>query len=191
MTDIIVYKCPACGGRMEFDSKTQHMKCPFCDTELSVEEYEAQQPEADLSQNPNEENGQWMAANDGSWQEGEAGSLRVYACATCGGEIVGDLTEGAASCPFCGNPVVMRGQFSGELKPDYIIPFQHDKKAAKQAYYKHLEKKYFMPRVFKNENHIDEIRGIYVPFWLFDANVEASVQYAMTETDSWESGGLL
>ena len=54
MTDIIVYKCPACGGRMEFDSKTQHMKCPFCDTELSVEEYEAQQPEADLSQNPNE-----------------------------------------------------------------------------------------------------------------------------------------
>ena len=108
MTDIIVYKCPACGGRMEFDSKTQHMKCPFCDTELSVEEYEAQQPEADLSQNPNEENGQWMAANDGSWQEGEAGSLRVYACATCGGEIVGDLTEGAASCPFCGNPVVMR-----------------------------------------------------------------------------------
>ena len=70
MTDIIVYKCPACGGRMEFDSKTQHMKCPFCDTELSVEEYEAQQPEADLSQNPNEENGQWMAANDGSWQEG-------------------------------------------------------------------------------------------------------------------------
>ena len=79
MTDIIVYKCPACGGRMEFDSKTQHMKCPFCDTELSVEEYEAQQPEADLSQNPNEENGQWTAANDGSWQEGEAGSLRVYA----------------------------------------------------------------------------------------------------------------
>ena len=33
MTDIIVYKCPACGGRMEFDSKTQHMKCPFCDTQ--------------------------------------------------------------------------------------------------------------------------------------------------------------
>ena len=191
MTDIIVYKCPACGGRMEFDSKTQHMKCLFCKTELSVEEYEAQQPEADLSQSPNEENGQWMAANDGSWQEGEAGSFRVYACATCGGEIVGDLTEGAASCPFCGNPVVMKGQFSGELKPDYIIPFRHDKKAAKQAYYKHLEKKYFMPRVFKNENHIDEIRGIYVPFWLFDADVEASVQYAMTETDSWESGGYI
>lgn len=37
MTDIIVYKCPACGGRMEFDSKTQHMKCLFCKTELSVE----------------------------------------------------------------------------------------------------------------------------------------------------------
>lgn len=39
MSDIIEYKCPACGGAMVFDSKSQHMKCPYCDTEMTVEEF--------------------------------------------------------------------------------------------------------------------------------------------------------
>ena len=33
MSEIKEYKCPACGGAMEFDSKSQKMKCPYCDTE--------------------------------------------------------------------------------------------------------------------------------------------------------------
>lgn len=40
MSDIIEYKCPSCGGAMVFDSKSQHMKCPYCDTEMTVEEFQ-------------------------------------------------------------------------------------------------------------------------------------------------------
>ena len=40
MSDIMEYKCPACGGAMEFDSKSQKMKCPYCDTEMAVEEFQ-------------------------------------------------------------------------------------------------------------------------------------------------------
>ena len=43
----------------------------------------------------------------------------------------------------------MKGQFSGDLKPDYIIPFKLDKKAAKENYYKHLKGKKYLPKVFK------------------------------------------
>ena len=44
MSDLREYKCPACGGAMEFDSGSQKMKCPFCDTEeLSIEEFEQEQ----------------------------------------------------------------------------------------------------------------------------------------------------
>ena len=32
---------------MEFDSGSQKMKCPFCDTEVSIEEYEQEQKSAD------------------------------------------------------------------------------------------------------------------------------------------------
>ena len=30
------FKCPCCGGSIEFDSSAQKMKCPFCDTEFDV-----------------------------------------------------------------------------------------------------------------------------------------------------------
>lgn len=43
MSDLREYKCPACGGAMEFDSGSQKMKCPFCDTEVSIEEFEQEQ----------------------------------------------------------------------------------------------------------------------------------------------------
>ena len=35
------YKCPACGGAMEFDTKEQKLKCQYCDTVMSLEEYHA------------------------------------------------------------------------------------------------------------------------------------------------------
>ena len=45
MSDVIEYKCPFCGGAMEFDSKSQHMKCLYCNTEMTVEEFQrTQQP---------------------------------------------------------------------------------------------------------------------------------------------------
>ena len=37
MSAIKEYKCPACGGTMEFDSTSQKMKCPYCDTEFDME----------------------------------------------------------------------------------------------------------------------------------------------------------
>ena len=53
--------------------------------------------------------------------------MRSYVCKSCGGEIVGDENTAATACPFCGNPVVMMGQFAGALRPDYVIPFKLDK----------------------------------------------------------------
>ena len=132
-----------------------------------------------------QENMSWDTAAGGEWSEGEAENLRVYSCNSCGGEIIGDETTGATSCPYCGNPVIMMGQFSGNLKPDMVIPFKLDKKAAKEAYQNHLKGKVLLPGAFKDKNHIDEIKGVYVPFWLFDAEAEAKVRYRATRVRTW------
>ena len=112
--------------------------------------------------------------------------MRVYMCQSCGGEVVADETTGASECPYCNNPVVMKGQFTGKLKPDLIIPFKYNKAAAKGGLKNHLIGKKFLPKVFKDENHIDELKGIYVPFWLFNAEVEADVRCKAVKTKKWE-----
>ena len=176
------YKCPCCGGAIAFDSTLQKMKCPYCDTEFEMEtlkDYDAE------LQNERQDQMEWETAAGSDWQEGETDGLRSYVCKSCGGEIVGDANTAATACPFCGNPVVMMGQFSGALKPDLVIPFKLDKKAAKAGLMKHLAGKRLLPKIFKEQNHIDEIKGIYVPFWLFDTDVDAQIRYRATRVRTW------
>ena len=127
----------------------------------------------------------WESAAGNEWQPGETAGMRVYTCNTCGGEVVGDETLGATECPFCGNPVVMKGQFRGDLKPDLVIPFKLDKKAAIEALKKHYCGKKLLPKVFKDLNRIKEVKGLYVPVWLFNADAQGHVQYRATKVRTW------
>ena len=194
MSEIKEYKCPACGGAMEFDSKSQKMKCPYCDTEISVDEYESliakadQVVAADAASDVETEQKKSENYTAHDWNQDEIDNMVVYICQSCGGEITADKNTGATTCPFCGNRVVLKGQFEGALKPDYVIPFKLDKKAAKEAYYKHLTGKAFIPSVFRQEKHIDEIVGLYVPFWVFNIESEANISYDAEKIRVWKSG---
>ena len=176
------YKCPCCGGAIEFDSDIQKMKCPYCDTEFEMETLRSYDEEL---KGDRDDDMKWEKEPGGQWQEGEADGLRVYVCNSCGGEIVGDETLAATSCPYCDNPVVMMGQFANELRPDYVIPFKLDKEDAKAALKKHYRGKRLLPKVFADENHIDEIKGVYVPVWLFDADADAHIRYKATKVRTW------
>lgn len=176
------YKCPCCGGAIIYDSVSRNMKCPYCDTEFEVETLQSYASE--LSEDTADEM-QWENPPAASWVGGEADGIRTFVCNSCGGEIVGDENTAASACPFCGNPVVLSGNLSGTLKPDLIIPFRLDKKAAKAALAAHLKRKVLLPKIFKDENHIDEIKGIYVPFWLFDTKADARIRYRATRVRTW------
>lgn len=176
------YKCPCCGGAIAFDSTVQKMKCPFCDTEFDIETLENYDAELQEKQ-PDQM--KWETTAGGEWKQGETDHLRTFSCKSCGGEIIGDDSTGATVCPFCGTPVVMMDQFSGTLRPDLVIPFKVDKKAAKAALQRHLTGKRLLPKIFKDQNHIEEIKGIYVPFWLFDTDASAQMRYRATRMRTW------
>ena len=173
------YLCPCCNGAVEFNSKSQNMKCPFCDAEFDIDAL--QPPETEVSI---ENDMSWDTPGE-AWAEGETAGLRVYTCNTCGGEVVADETTGASSCPYCGNPVIMTGQFAGDLKPDLVIPFQIDKDGAIAALKEHYKGKRLLPKVFRDENTIREIKGMYVPVWLFDTEADAHIRYKATRTKTW------
>ena len=182
MDEILEYKCPCCGAAIRFSSTAQKMVCPYCDTELDVETL-IHYDEDLKNDRPDDMN--WDSCGGTQWQEGEAEGMRIYVCESCGGEIIADETTAASACPYCGNPVIMKGQLTGELRPDFVIPFKLDNEAAKAALKKHLEGKKLLPKVFKSENHIDEIKGIYVPFWLFDTESQARIRYKATSVRMW------
>lgn len=176
------YKCPCCGGAIKFDSDTQKMKCPFCDTEFEIDTLKSLD-EGLAADKP--DNIAWDTDTQNEFSEDEAKDMKVYVCKSCGGEIITDSTTSATSCPYCDSPVVVMENFSGKLKPDYILPFKLDKKAAIEGLKQHLNHKILLPKVFKDENHIDEIKGVYVPFWLFDADTDADIRYRATKVRTW------
>ena len=179
MSTLQQYKCPCCDGEIEFDSASQQMKCPYCDAEFDVSSMSAYLNEIE---EPQQDELYWESA-DASWQEAELSGLRTYVCRSCGGEILTDENTVATCCPFCDNPVVVKDQVSGALRPNLVPPFKLAQEAAKKALRKHYSDKRLLPKVFKDENHIDEIKGIYVPFWLFDADAHATVSYLVTREE--------
>lgn len=174
------YKCPCCSGAIAFDSRLQKMKCPYCDTEFEMEALAAY--DSELSQQTPDDM-QWESATTQTWQDEDG--IRGYVCNSCGGEIIGDETTAATACPFCGNPVVMMDQFRGELKPDVVIPFQVTKEAAIAGLKRHYAGKRLLPKVFQDQNHLQEVQGIYVPVWLFDADADADLRFKATRVRTW------
>jgi len=182
MSELMEYKCPACGGKLEFNSGTQNMKCPFCYSEFDVA---AVQEFNHAVQSSDESSMTWDSSAGDEWGAGETAGMNVYHCESCGAEIVTDSTTAASKCPYCDSPVVMTGSFAGDLKPDYVIPFKLDKKAATEAYNKYLEGKRLLPKIFRSDNHIDEIKGVYVPVWLFDAGADANIVFKAEKENRW------
>lgn len=182
MGSLVEFECPCCGGKVEFDSKTQEMKCPFCDSKFDIEainQFEAEQKKQ------NENSMEWDTGSGSEWSSEESDGMKVFCCKSCGGQIVASDTTAASKCPYCDNPVVMTGSLEGDLKPDMVVPFKLDKETAKEALMKHLTGKKFLPKMFKDQNHIDEIKGVYVPFWVFNADADADIVYKAMKSKKW------
>ncbi|HHX62569.1 MAG TPA: hypothetical protein GX707_17930, partial [Epulopiscium sp.] len=74
------------------------------------------------------------------------------------------------------------------LRPDFVIPFKMNKETAKVALQNHYKGKKFLPKSFSAENKIEELKGIYVPFWLFDGISNADLHYRGTTNHSYTQG---
>lgn len=182
MAGLNEYKCPCCGGAIEFNSAIQKVKCPYCDTEFEMDVIADYSLEASTD---GDDEMNWNMDSTQEWTEGDSEGMRVYVCKSCGGEIIADENTAASSCPFCDNPIVISGSIVGGLRPEYIIPFKLDKKDAMARFKSHLEGKKLLPKVFKTQNHLEEIKGIYVPFWVFDSSTEAKMRYRATKQRTW------
>ena len=196
------YQCPACTGPLQFDAGTDSLICEYCGSSYKIEEIEAMfakeneeaaQAKEDSDKKREEEQQQ---AEENDWDTSgmsddwgaDAEGMRVYNCPSCGAQLICDETTAATACPYCDNPTIVPGQFVGVLKPDYVIPFKLKKEQAIAALKKHYEGKVLLPAAFKNQNHLEEIKGVYVPFWLFDGEAAGDMSFEATRTHTYTQG---
>ncbi len=194
-SQITNFQCPACTGPLHFEGASGNLACDYCGSHFTVQEIEAlygekidQAAQAAPAEEPVESPVEgWDWPENGSW-DAEQAHLKSYSCPSCGAELICDETTVATSCPYCGNPTVVSAQFQGMLKPDYILPFKLDKEAAVRALKKYYQGKKLLPKSFRSDNHIEEVKGVYVPFWLFDGEADADMEFAATQVRVYSNG---
>ncbi|MFV0466981.1 MAG: TFIIB-type zinc ribbon-containing protein [Lachnospiraceae bacterium] len=184
---VITLKCPNCDGELLFDPNSQKYKCEYCTSVFSKTDLDAFLSEEDASNTQKE-----ATEQDTSTEQNKSAPLdaALYHCPSCGAEIVTDDTTAASFCYYCKNPVILEGRVSGEFLPEQLIPFFIDKKEAVRRFEQELGKRKFVPKYFFSKKKIEEINGIYFPYWKFDADMEGFYQANGTKTRVWIVGEI-
>ncbi len=159
------HDCPACGARAEWNPGRQALVCPYCGT---VSPYELDQSgtvhEIDLvtalRDLPQEYRG---------WKT----DRRSVRCRACDAVSVFDPGRVGQNCEFCGSPeLVDYDEIKSPLSPQGVVPFKIEEHQAKDILKRWFGSKWLAPGSFKKSAFLDTLRGVYLPYWTFDASVD-------------------
>lgn len=181
-SNTLEYKCPCCDAGLRFDGSEQKLTCEYCDNSFDLEtvaEYNK------ALQDTIQEDFQWDEHSAEQWTETDHAELQSFLCSSCGGELVTDGNTAATFCPYCGNPAVIPKRLSGGLRPEGVIPFHTTKEDAERALLQLCKGKILLPKDFAAKHRLEEITGIYVPFWLFDCSGTVDGRYKATRVHRW------
>ncbi len=174
----IDHKCPNCNAKLNFDIKLQKWKCDYCDSEFTLEELQKRLNNAATDKKN----------DDTDIVEDDDATYVQYNCPDCGAEIVADELTSATFCIYCGNTAILKNKLAGKFKPDYIIPFKKTEQDAREAFKNVSKGKPFTPKSFISTANIEKIRGVYIPFWLYNILLSGNAKIAATRSTSWSSG---
>ena len=148
------FECKNCGATLIFDAKEQALKCDYCD---SIEIIEL------VYYKPPEEKDFFSAPDNTGW----AAPVITSKCENCGASITSITKSG--KCAFCDSPYVKEvPNKKNIIRPENLIPFQINKKNATNLFHEWLGKGFFRPSNLKKLGLLEELNGVYVPFWTYD-----------------------
>lgn len=149
---MILY-CANCGKALVYNPAKNKMECPSCGSLFDAER--TPEPEDTMECN-------------------------IYTCTACGAELAINGVESSTFCAYCGQPTIIFSRVSSEIKPKYILPFSVTKDQAVIAIRQKLKKGFFISNEIKNFD-VERVRGIYIPYWLFDIHYEDKVYLSGTK----------
>ncbi len=169
-------KCPGCGATVKYDPATLKMSCPFCGATRELPQPEAGAVIEELDFN--------TAIQRASVNWGTVRKLIV--CSNCGGQALYDASQVSGCCPFCGSTSVMPAAENEQIMaPGALIPFAVDNAKAARCFSDHVKKARFVPKAVR-ESKLENLVGLYLPFWTFDTDTVSSyiARIGFEHTDS-------
>lgn len=142
--------CKSCGGRIRYDIKSQKLICENCSSSFGVGDY------------GNDNNNENMDCD-------------IYACSSCGAELIITNTESSTFCPFCGNATVVMNRVEKIKKPEVIIPFEVTAQDAVAKIKDKFNHGFFIPKVVHPE--VSNLRGIYIPYYVTNVEFDGSILF--------------
>ncbi len=177
MNETLSFKCPGCGAPLKYSAEIGRFSCEYCGSDFSLEEVKNASVNA-------EQPFDWGDYSAGVPDESLDGFVS-YVCESCGAEVVTDAVTAATHCPYCDNVMVIGQNLSGLLKPNGVIPFRVDKKRLQEIVKSYCAGKRLLPKDFLTAHKVEEVKGVYVPFWLFDCRADGTMSFDATRVRSW------
>lgn len=179
MADTI--KCTSCGSNLTFNPDLQMLECVYCGVLLDPRGSKA---DSAINQLKLEE-----ALEEEVFSEDEKLYQRII-CNSCGAELVTDFNTSATFCVYCGSPLLSVQKLTKQYKPKYIIPFKINKNDTERYFLKWCRGGRFTPFGFTSRRNIEKLKGIYVPYWLFDVegNLERIGEAVVEHTRGYSGG---
>ena len=157
--------CPACGGKLAFSAEKQRLACNYCGYTEDVNRANDEVIEQDLQE----------AVQKAKLFVPELNGEQVLHCDSCGSNVMIEKTSIEHECPFCASTQINIEAFNHNLiQPNGILPFQIPKKEAVAKFKDWISSGWFHPSKLQKMANLEELSGIYIPFWTFDAETESN-----------------
>ncbi len=157
--------CKNCGHPVKYDPQIQRVTCDHCGSVFVAQDLRDDSQEILEDIKPSR-------VNDANFMDSY-----VYTCNSCGGEIFVSGTEASTTCIYCGSPSVVFSRIARHRRPEYIIPFRITKEEVISSVETKFKKSITIPKELRHLK-VEDIRGIYLPYWLVNADHYGSVGFS-------------
>jgi len=164
------YHCPACGGEAVWTPAKQALVCPFCGT-VSPATLEQRGADTVIVEHDLVATLRSIPDSERGWQ---AQKISVQ-CQSCRAISVFDPDKVARRCDFCGSTaLVPYEQTKDVFRPESLLPFKISEPQARDAIRNWYGRQWLAPNRFRLKALTDTVKGIYLPYWTFDAKADAT-----------------
>lgn len=150
----MAFRCPRCGGSAVFDAEAQMLRCEYCDSVFSPEEFQVK----DKSKR----------------EEIPQAGLTLYSCSSCGAELQGTEDSIVGFCPYCGGQSMLRKGITDGDGAEYVLPFQISREQCPELYSRFAKKVRYLPKTLKDPEHLKSFTGIYMPYYEYGVEMGAA-----------------